>query len=174
MKLVPDTFVARSHVERRPEHALCDESAPDSDSRRRALSLKRCVSPMNVSLFVYWVVFVWLAIGAGRNPGFVGHPEAVAYPVQGVSTLCVVLALLVALLRLVLRPPLTWRRWARLALRASYVLLLIFLLLPATATDMPGIEYVPAKFSFVTLLMLAVWAVLPHRGRKDGPSRTVA
>lgn len=114
---------------------------------------------MAVLLLVYWLAFVWVAIGAGHDPGFVMHPEAIPYPVVGVVVLCVVLAMLVALLGLVLRPPTTWRRWPRIALRTSYVFLLMVLMLPAGVTDLPGITYVPARFSMATLLVLSVWAL---------------
>lgn len=130
--------------------------------------------PKHIFLLIYWLAFVWLAIGAGHSPGFIMHPEAAPYPTPGVMVLCMILAVLVVLLSLVMHPPANWRPRVRFALRGVYVLLLLVMLALGMGTDMEGIVYVPAKFALVTLLFLAVWAVIPRRGNKDDPSRTVA
>jgi hypothetical protein len=114
---------------------------------------------MPVLLSAYWLAFVRIAIEAGHNPGFVSHFETAPYPTQGAVVLCVVLAMLVASLGVVLRPPTRWRRWLRLVIRALYVGIFIVLTLPAGATDLAGIYYVPAIFSLATFLVLAVGTV---------------
>lgn len=134
----------------------------------------RSRSPKHLWLLVYWLAFVWLAIDAGHHPGFVASSEAVSYPIKDVVVLCLILALLVVLLRLVLQPPSAWRPWARVTLRSGYVLLLLVQLPLGLATDMPGIAYVPMKFALLTLVILGLSVLMPRRANKASPSRTTA
>ena len=109
-------------------------------------------------LVLYWIVFAYATIVAGRDPGFVPHREAVPYPLKDVVFLCVVLALLVSLLSFVLQPPTRWPRWSQVLVRVVYVALLFCMLAPCMVTDMPGVVYVPGFFAFATLILLGVRA----------------
>ena len=110
-------------------------------------------------LVLYWLAFVWLGIERAHNPGYVMHPETVPYPVRDVVVVSVFLGLLVAALGLFLRMPTSWNRWARVAFRAAYVLLLVFLLMMGMVTDMPGIVYVPPIFALATLRLLGAFGL---------------
>jgi hypothetical protein len=110
----------------------------------------------DLGLFAYWLAFVWLAADAGHDPGYFRRNEVVPYPIQDVVVVCLLLAALVVLLRLVLRPPAGWRTWARVTLRSVYVLLLLVLFASGLGTDFSGIDYVPFKFALATLLILGI------------------
>ena len=141
------------------------------DMRETRLRPIRNVRRMSVLLFVYWLAFVWVAIGAGHNPGFVMHPETVPYPFRSVAILCVFPRGTRDAVRLGapnLRPGGRAGRYHRPSHLIHPSLLHRALILPAGITDMAGIFYVPAEFSLATLLLLAVWALAPRRRPNDG------
>ncbi len=110
-------------------------------------------------LFLYWLVFVWLAVDWAHNPGYVMNRENVPYPVRDVVFVSGFVGLLVGALGLFLLWPKNWKRWARTGLCVAYVLVLVFLVLSGEVTDMPGIVYVPPAFAFYTLLLIGAFGL---------------
>jgi hypothetical protein len=104
----------------------------------------------------YWLVFAGVSIRSAQSPGYVRHPELVAYPWRGLVLMLALLALLVATFYLVLLPPRFRTSYWRLPLALALGAALLTGSILTFATDLPGLYYVPLLFSFLTMLVLLV------------------
>lgn len=105
---------------------------------------------------VYWLLFAIFAIFGAQSPGLVIQPELAPYPWRGLLVMWIFLALAVALFYAILLPPRFRDSYWRLPLALVFGLALFTGSVVTPATDLPGLDYVPLWFSFVTMVMLLV------------------
>ena len=109
-------------------------------------------------LLIYWLLFAAFAVHQARYPGLMQHPEEWRYPWGAVGAVWALLAVLVGILYLILRPVTFHRSWGRLTGALAYSAVLLVLGLLSVVTDMPGYYYVPAQFSVVTMAGMLIFA----------------
>jgi hypothetical protein len=83
--------------------------------------------------------------------GLISHPERWRYPWAAVVEVWALLAMLVGVLQLILRPASFHRSWGRVLGALAYSGALLALGIGSVVTDMPGYYYIPAMFSVVTM-----------------------
>ncbi len=111
-------------------------------------------------LIAYWFLFAALTLYQAQFRGFVPDPEHAPYPWLSVFWIWVVLAVLIGVLYLILRPKTFQYQWARILAAVIYASILVLLAFVTFVTDMPGHYYVPAEFSFVTLIAVIAPALV--------------
>ena len=121
---------------------------------------------MNIALFArryallfYWLAFAVVTLYQAQYPGLMLRPEEWRYPWSAVVVVWVLLAILVGVLHLILRPANFHRSWGRLLGALAYSAVLLVLGFFSVVTDMPGYYYVPAQFSVVTMAGVLIFAV---------------
>jgi hypothetical protein len=97
----------------------------------------------------WWLLFAVLTFRAGKEPGFVMHPEQTPYPWRAVVLVCLLLAVEVVGLHWIVRPD-SERPWRRLGLATALFGALSLVSLLTLVTDMPGYYYVPGNFHILT------------------------
>jgi hypothetical protein len=102
-------------------------------------------------LLAYWLVFALLTLYYAQYHGLMLHPEQWRYPWDAVVAVCALLAILIGVLQLILRPASFHRSWARVLGALVYSGVLLAVGIDSVVTDMPGYYYVPALFSVVTM-----------------------
>ena len=102
-------------------------------------------------LLAYWLVFVLLTLYYAQSHGLMLHPEQWSYPWDAVVAVCALLAILIGVLQLILRPASFHRSWARVLVALVYSGVLLAVGIDSVVTDMPGYYYVPAMFSIATM-----------------------
>lgn len=110
--------------------------------------------------FGYWAVFAGFTVYAAQFPGYVPRPEEVPYPWIAVFFVWIVLAVLLGILYAIVRPTTFQYQWGRIVGALAYVAVLFGAGLATFVTDMPGYYYVPAVFSFVTMLAVLALALV--------------
>ncbi len=111
-------------------------------------------------LAIYWVAFAAFTAYVARSPGLMIHPEEWTYPWKSVLFIWALLAVLIGLLYLILRPVTYHRSWGRLASALIYAGALLVLGMFTVATDMPGHGYVPAIFGLVTFALVVLLCIV--------------
>jgi hypothetical protein len=104
-----------------------------------------------IGFAAYWLVFAAEAAIDGTYSDFV-PPNP--YPWKGVAGVMALLAVLVSLLYVVLRPPAFRTHWWRLGLAVALSVGMLAATLGTFVTDQPRYTYVPGQFAIVTLLLL--------------------
>jgi hypothetical protein len=110
-------------------------------------------------LLAYWLMFALITLQQGQYPGLLTHPEQWRYPWRGVVEMWALLAVLVGILHVILRPATFHHSWGRLLGALVYATVLLGLGAASMVTDMPGYSYVPARFSFVTIVCVLCLAL---------------
>jgi hypothetical protein len=105
---------------------------------------------------VYWVVFAGYTAYLAQFPGLMLHPERWTYPWRSVLFIWALLAVLIGLLYLILRPVTYRRSWGRLVSALIYAGAMLAAGIFTVVTDMPGHAYVPAIFGLVTFALVVV------------------
>src|SRR5437773_5487300 len=100
-------------------------------------------------LLFYWLTFAVFTLHEAQYPGLMLHPEEWRYPWSAVVVVWVLLAILVGVLHLILRPASFHRSWGRFLGALAYCAILLVLGFFSAVTDMTGYYYVPAQFSVV-------------------------
>ena len=111
-------------------------------------------------LLVYWCMFAALTLYQAHYPGLMLNPEQWRYPWGAVVAVWALLAVLIGVLHLILRPASFHRSWGRLLGALAYSAVLLALGFASVVTDMPGYYYVPAQFSVVTMAGMLVLALI--------------
>ena len=110
-------------------------------------------------LLAYWLIFALITLQRAQVPGLMLDPEQWRYPWRGVVEMWALLAVLVGVLQLILRPATFHHSWGRLSGAILYASVLMVLSVSAFATDMPGHHYVPQLFSVITMVGMLTLAV---------------
>lgn len=110
--------------------------------------------------FGYWALFAAFTLYAAQFPGYVRHPEDEPYPWIAVFLVWILLALLLGILYAIVRPGTFQYQWGRIVGALGYTSLLCGTGLALFVTDMPGYYYVPAVFSFVTMIGVLALALV--------------
>jgi hypothetical protein len=106
-------------------------------------------------------MFALITLQQAQYPGFLIDREQWRYPWRGVIEMWALLAILVGVLHVILRPATFQHSWGRLLGALLYATVLLLGLGPASlATDMPGYYYVPAWFSIVTMVGMLTLALV--------------
>ena|SRR5689334_7486308 len=111
-------------------------------------------------LFGYWIVFAALTLYEAQFPGYVLHPEQAPYPWLAILCVWALLAVLVSVLHVILRPKTFQYQWSRVVRVVVFATILLGLAIVSFVTDMPGWYYVPFYFSFVTMVAVLVLALV--------------
>ena len=98
----------------------------------------------------YWFAFAVYTTYMAQFPGLMRDPSRWRYPWSAVIVVWSLLAVLIAILYVIIRPMTYRRSWGRLAGACAYSAALLILGLLSVVTDAPGFYYVPAVFSIVT------------------------
>ncbi|MDR7149564.1 hypothetical protein J2W49_001513 [Hydrogenophaga palleronii] len=109
-------------------------------------------------LLLYWLMFALITLYQAQWPGLMLHPERWSYPWRAVAIVWALLAVLVGVLYVILRPETFHRSWGRLAGALVYAAGLLVVGILSVVTDMPGYYYVPAQFSVVTMAVMLIFA----------------
>ena len=122
------------------------------------------VSVVRSSYFVYWLLFVGLAILGGRSPGPFRDPATIPYPFAGVAVVSLLVGVLLALLYIIFQPTNPNRSTRRVLATFAYVSVLA---VPALVPlyDAPGHFYVPQAFALFTFLLMLIWLLAVAGGK---------
>ncbi len=110
-------------------------------------------------LLFYWLAFAVFTLYQAQYPGLMLHPEEWRYPWAAVVVVWALLAMLVGVLHVILRPTSFHHSWGRLLGALAFSAVVLVLGFFSVVTDMPGYYYVPAQFSAVTMASMLIFAV---------------
>ncbi len=111
------------------------------------------------SFIAYWAAFAVYTLDQAQLPGLVAYPEQWTYPWKAVFVVWGLIGILVCIFYLILRPKSFHWSWGRLFLALFLGVVLLGCGIASIVTDMPGYYYVPAMFSFVTMVLLVLFAL---------------
>jgi len=111
-------------------------------------------------LVAYWLAFALYTTYMAQFPGLVRDPSRWRYPWSALIVVWSLLAVLVGILYLIIRPMTYRRSWGRLAGACAYSAALLILGLLSIVTDAPGFYYVPAVFSIVTACAMTAFVLV--------------
>lgn len=110
-------------------------------------------------LVFYWLGFAVYTLYMAQFPGLIARSTQWSYPWAAVFVVWALLAVLVGLLHLILRPRTYHHSWGRLMAALSFSTVLLILGAVSVVTDMPGYYYVPAMFSVVTMAAMLLFVI---------------
>jgi len=111
------------------------------------------------ALIAYWLAFALYTLYMAQFPGLVYPPRPFEYPFRAVMMVWVLLAALIGILYLIIRPSTYQQSWGRLFAALVYSAVLLVLGVLSVVTDMPGYYYVFAVFTVVTMVVVVVFAI---------------
>ena len=111
------------------------------------------------SFIAYWAAFAVYTLNQAQYPGLVAYPDQWTYPWEAVFVVWGLLAALVGVFYMILRPMSFHWSWGRLLAALVLGAVLLGCGIASIVTDMPGYYYVPAMFSLVTMVLLVLFAL---------------